>query len=389
MSKFRRRLMMVGGGGALPYDEELPCLFSNSRAYIDTGVAGDNDNLEIYVEYKILQKNNYEGIIGNQIDESKNSWRAIIYNNGLACNVNNLTSSGTVVNNVPYTDSKCTLTLTKQKVISNGIEVSAVQTAGTSNNSNIALFNRSATSPQYYNTFGLLIYLCKIYDNGALIRDFIPVRVGNEGCMYDRVHGELYYSVGTETFGLPQRVEYIENTATADALINYIPTGQDIVIQGRFYPTGYSGNYAGWFWGYSSESDNTYRIIRSGADTTVAVNCGTRASNGYTNVSISGLNTLYDFEMSFNSITINGITSQLSTSSIGGENTGKIHLWEHPSSQLYARGRWYSFRLYKSNSIVLNILPYRIGSMAVFIDTISKDAIMCQGQNSLIIGSDI
>ena len=36
------------------------------------------------------------------------------------------------------------------------------------------------------------IYYCKIYDNTTLVRDYIPVRKGSTGYLYDRVSGTLF-----------------------------------------------------------------------------------------------------------------------------------------------------------------------------------------------------
>ena len=42
---------------------------------------------------------------------------------------------------------------------------------------------------------------CKLYDNGILVRDFIPVLDWNDvPCMYDKVSGELFYNQGTGEF---------------------------------------------------------------------------------------------------------------------------------------------------------------------------------------------
>ena len=43
------------------------------------------------------------------------------------------------------------------------------------------------------------IYYCQIID-GVLVRDFIPVRVGQVGYMYDRVSGQLFGNAGTGAF---------------------------------------------------------------------------------------------------------------------------------------------------------------------------------------------
>lgn len=53
-------------------------------------------------------------------------------------------------------------------------------------------------SPNYFSN--LKIYNFKIYDNNTLIRDFIPVRRGNTGYLYDKVSKKLFKNKGTGNF---------------------------------------------------------------------------------------------------------------------------------------------------------------------------------------------
>ena len=47
----------------------------------------------------------------------------------------------------------------------------------------------------------LRLYYCKIYDNGTLIRDYIPVLDWDDvPCLYDKVKRKLYYNAGTGSF---------------------------------------------------------------------------------------------------------------------------------------------------------------------------------------------
>ena len=47
----------------------------------------------------------------------------------------------------------------------------------------------------------LKLYYMKIYDNGVLTRDYIPVLdANNVPCLLDRVSGKAYYNIGTGTF---------------------------------------------------------------------------------------------------------------------------------------------------------------------------------------------
>ena len=43
-------------------------------------------------------------------------------------------------------------------------------------------------------------YTYKRYENANLVIDFIPVRVGQVGAMYNKVNGQLYYNAGTGDF---------------------------------------------------------------------------------------------------------------------------------------------------------------------------------------------
>lgn len=49
---------------------------------------------------------------------------------------------------------------------------------------------------------GVRIYDFKIYQNFTLVRDFIPVRIGNVGYMYDKVSKQLFANKGTGNFVL-------------------------------------------------------------------------------------------------------------------------------------------------------------------------------------------
>lgn len=64
----------------------------------------------------------------------------------------------------------------------------------------IYLFARNNGSSATVNQNGFQMYLCKIYEGDTLVHDFIPVRVGNEGCLYDKVSGELFRNKGTGNF---------------------------------------------------------------------------------------------------------------------------------------------------------------------------------------------
>ena len=46
------------------------------------------------------------------------------------------------------------------------------------------------------------VYYCKIYDNGTLVRDFVPMKdtTSNAGVMFDNVSGTIFNNAGSGTF---------------------------------------------------------------------------------------------------------------------------------------------------------------------------------------------
>lgn len=75
------------------------------------------------------------------------------------------------------------------------------------------------------NKFSQKIYSCKIYDNGVLVRDFIPIKDDTgHGALYDKVTQQIFYNSGTGDFicgpNNYTRIQYIESTGT-----QYIDTG--------------------------------------------------------------------------------------------------------------------------------------------------------------------
>jgi len=73
--------------------------------------------------------------------------------------------------------------------------------SGSTSNLSLYLFARHTDSGVDRGIYSKLYY-CKITKDGSLVRDFIPVRVGQTGYLYDRVSGELFGNDGTGSFTL-------------------------------------------------------------------------------------------------------------------------------------------------------------------------------------------
>lgn len=83
----------------------------------------------------------------------------------------------------------------------NGTFNLVVATSGEWKNTNypIRLFG-GCTGMNIYDTNKVRIYRCSAHYDGIKVFDFIPVRVGTTGYMYDKVSGQLFGNAGTGNF---------------------------------------------------------------------------------------------------------------------------------------------------------------------------------------------
>lgn len=187
---------MMVGGGALPYDAEVEYLQSDSTAYIDTGISGGNNYLSVYVKFSISSHINYAPIYGNYIDDSHNYTR-LITSTSSGTGITSVNRKGNTSINISLNNIHEVVT-SQSVVVVDAVSKSTTTGSGTANSNNIVLFNRS-TSPVTRDV-GLKVYAFKVWDSGTLVLDFIPVRVGSVGYMYDKVSGELFGSTGSGNF---------------------------------------------------------------------------------------------------------------------------------------------------------------------------------------------
>lgn len=177
----------------LPYDAEveyLQCNASNGKAYIDTGIKLSSD-VHVYVDSYVFDTDNTY-IFGGRVALSNgamyvrihfgNSATQYFYGNA-SKNLSNSPSSRTYI---------CDNTSNSRIMYVNSTSIAC--TANTfSNDYTIYLFamNGGGSASQGSNA-SLRISVAKMWVGSTLVRDFIPVRVGQVGYMYDKVSGELF-----------------------------------------------------------------------------------------------------------------------------------------------------------------------------------------------------
>lgn len=181
----RRRVM----GKKLPYDAEIEYLESTGTQWIDTGINGNS----IYgVELTFISANSvgaFDSILSCVPDDFTlgyftSSNQMYLRNRGRE-----------IFKGVSITQSlENNLLMMDKEAIFNGVTYQ-ISTPIASRSQNLLIANNSAYSRPAHAKYKTL----KLYQD-VLVRDFIPVRIGTTGYMYDKVSKQLFGNSGTGEF---------------------------------------------------------------------------------------------------------------------------------------------------------------------------------------------
>lgn len=183
-------------GAALPYDAEVEYLESTGTQWIDTGIISNGTGLTVEVTCSKTTSSTQEmSVVGRSLHDgfeiyAYNSRFSLWNSSGIVPTNPTAISANEIYNVIGSTVGGIT-SIKVNDVISSMNKVLAYELG------NIELFRHN----RKYNWVGR-IYSCKIYVNGVLVRDYIPVRKGTVGHMYDRVSGELFRNAGTGAFAI-------------------------------------------------------------------------------------------------------------------------------------------------------------------------------------------
>ena len=194
-------------GAALPYDAEVEWLYNSGLTqYINTGII-PTSLTEVSLGFDIIEPatNLFRTFGGTFILNNVYATYAILRHE---------TTQGSNDYNfrVNYNDTiNATLAVGSHDVVMNEYGTRALKVDGTTMGTftgstfvNLPIFlfcrNTSGVGETQY-SIPIKLRYCKIKDdNGTLVRDFIPVRVGSVGYLYDRVSGKLFGNAGTGAF---------------------------------------------------------------------------------------------------------------------------------------------------------------------------------------------
>lgn len=186
------------GSKSLPYDAEIEYLRGTGTQYIDTDFS-PNQNTNIYTEVYVSDGEICRIFETRDVNDMTKSFGIILFNQ--QDNQAQLRRWGRFYKSGKYL-GKLNIRQNAEKVyINNSLIITGDTVENFSINRTILLF--ALNSPIYEHYTEQSAFRCcrfTIYDNDLMVRDFIPVRVGTTGYMYDRVSGQLFGNAGTGAF---------------------------------------------------------------------------------------------------------------------------------------------------------------------------------------------
>ena len=204
--------------------KEISYIESTGTQYIDTGVYGSNT---IDVEISISPSVSFSGwawLLGGMQSNVQRSYTLAIY----SLNTTTVQRGTYVFHDDSYSFS-----------IGQRYKLKLSGTQFTINDSVICnLSNQSFTTPVTMYLFAndnqdaggvasayipIRLYYCKIWDNGTLIRDFVPAVENGHAGLYDRVNEQFYGNSGTGEFETPIWYVDSEGNLTNDYMPDVLP----------------------------------------------------------------------------------------------------------------------------------------------------------------------
>lgn len=180
-------------------------LESTGLQYIDTGFFPNQDT-RVVVEFKAIS-GYYGTIFGARTAANTNTFSVLYGMNsseGILDDYANerKTLGSKIFNQTIIIDKVKSITYVLNKATGNVIYQGSHEYVNFQTTVSLYLFAMNSGGAANVNEVGTrLIYSAKIYDNGTLVRDFIPVLDGgNIPCMYDRITDQYFYNQGTGDF---------------------------------------------------------------------------------------------------------------------------------------------------------------------------------------------
>ena len=206
----------AGGSTVLPYDTEIEYLQSSGTQYIDTGIVQVSRNFEVRMRLQWVgtTASQFESFFAYMAAGSSITPRSGFhkYQGNWMFGTNTTTITSTVidgsVHDILWTSNASTQ---KEQLFLDGTKIGEGTTASTGLSTNTIPFflgcrnrNGNTDNPTSMRIMSLNYKYFSDAEHTTLVKewDFVPVRVGQVGYMYDKVSGELFGNSGSGSFTL-------------------------------------------------------------------------------------------------------------------------------------------------------------------------------------------
>ena len=214
-----------------PYDAEIEYLESTGTQYIDTGIPA-HSNIGYRINGILLSTSTetFPVLIG--IQDRNDTWYYEVYGSNVQSTepllVNEGWQSTDVYSIYGYVNIRTTATF---NYLSDGLAtINPSQSSSTSSqinwqqfvehDINICIFAAGSDNQQgYIYNSNSRVYSCQISDGSTIVRDFIPVRCGQIGYLYDKITNQLFGNGGTDNFILGDDISVIKKEKTLNTRI--------------------------------------------------------------------------------------------------------------------------------------------------------------------------
>ena len=263
------RIIKYNGERFADVDEVLPYIESTGGQYIDTGYVANVDTaveatFQTNVTNKWLLGSRTSGGASNSYAVHVSSMSSIWFQMA-----NDSSNTQFSISNISNKQTK--ITVNKDAAYLNGTQIGTVGRTSFGENT-LSLYigainaNGSATDRPFVGE----IYSSKIWDNGKLVRFFVPARDkdGNVG-LYDLVTNQMYLNAGTGSFRYGHSINYVTNggTISENSPKTFVSSDLPITLP---TPTREGYEFGGWFLS-SDFSGAAQTTIPAGTDNNVYV----------------------------------------------------------------------------------------------------------------------
>lgn len=210
----------------LPEDyTQLEYIESAGGQYIDTQYkANQKTEYEVEFSYSSMANSSNGFVLGSRISSNQQNLSLTCDSGDIFVGRGNDYEQITVTTNI---NQKYKMKVTENNIIRDGIVISnAINNFGDETGTyNVRLFNCNQNG-SFFRNFTGKIYSCRIWDNGELVREFIPCKRNSDSVLglYDTVNNVFYTNAGSGSFtaGPEQKVspDYIAPIETVGSNIN-------------------------------------------------------------------------------------------------------------------------------------------------------------------------